>query len=369
MHKKLLFALVAPVILFAKTNPSTPSDSQTTQSQNYESFLPKHDNNPYIELDFLYWSPKQEGNNYALTGTACTVPGTIDPNTGLMPSTITSTGRVYALKPGPKPGFKVTFGVNWEYDCWELFANYSYLHGTESDSVSSDDINTGILPLFAYTPNNSILTSTTFFSASGATGFVSTAAASWTFFYNNVNLELAKSIPLFSYLALHPHFGLQGSWQKQNFSASYDVSSITNSSTILGNNEILFAQKFWGVGPRAGIDSLWQCCKHLSFFSNSALSLLWGKFNGKASSYDTNVALNYANVLIAKNVYKPTTLSPVIELSLGASSDWVFSNKYLFVFHLSWDAQVWLFQNQHSTSIPDPTFLLQGLNTGLRLNF
>ncbi|MEI8300607.1 MAG: Lpg1974 family pore-forming outer membrane protein, partial [Chlamydiota bacterium] len=321
------------------------------------------------ELDFLYWSAKQEGNNYAVTGTANTVPGTVNPNTGLISPTITSTGKVYSFKPTAKPGFKLTVGMNWEYDSWELFANYSYLHGSQHSSVASSSVNTGIIPLLSYAPNNSVLASSVFYTPGGAVGFVSEAKASWSFFYNNINLELAKSIPLFSYFVLHPHFGFQASWQKQHFHASYYVSSLINSSTNLGNNQAIFSQKFWGIGPRVGFDSLWQCCNHLGFFANTAFSLLYGKFHGKSTSYDTNVTAGYTHVLIAKNIYKPTTLSPVLELNLGAASEWMLYNKYLLVAHVSWDTQAWLFQNQHSTSVPDPTLLFQGLNAGIRFNF
>lgn len=332
-------------------------------------FLPKNNNHPYADLTFLYWAAKQEGNTYASTGTASTVPGTTDPNTGLTPATISSTGQVYDLAASPKPGFKATLGMNCTYDSWEVFANYSYLNGTDSHSVTSLDVNTGLVPLFAYTPNNSILASTVFFSAAGATGFVSSASANWTFFYNNVNFELAKSIPLFCFLVLHPHFGLQGSWQKQNFTASYEVSSLANSSVILGNNQAQFVQTFWGVGPRAGVDSLWQCCKHLGFFANSAAAFLWGQFNGQATSYDTNVSNGYTNVLIAKNEYNPALLSPIFELSLGISSDWRISKTSLLVLHAAWDAQMWLFQNQHSTPLPNSTLFFQGLDAGIKLNF
>ncbi|MFS8562840.1 MAG: hypothetical protein LVR00_00275 [Rhabdochlamydiaceae bacterium] len=315
------------------------------------------------------WSVKQEGNNYASTGTAITVPGTVDPNTGLTPLEITNTGQAYPLSANPKSGFRVAIGLNLAYEAWELYTDYTHIGGTQKSSVSSDSLNTGILPLFAYTSNNGILASTTAFASSGGTGFVSSAKASWEFRYNNMNLELGKTIPLTRHTMLHPHFGLQGSWQSQNLKVQYNVSSTTNDALSIGSNRVHFKQTFWGVGPRIGLNSYWECCSHLGLFGDSAVALLWSKFNARSRSYDTNVANHYTDRLIANQRYRPNTLSPMAEVRLGAFFNWLFANLYRLQIQLSWEAQVWFSQNQHSSSIPDDNLILQGLNAGFRFDF
>jgi hypothetical protein len=331
--------------------------------------LAENEDHIFVAADFIYWAVKQEGNSYATTGTANTVPGTSDPNTGIISPKVSHRGSVYSPQLEAKPGFRVTLGTHLKYDAWKVYANYSYLAGSEESAVASNDINAGIVPLFAYTPNNGILSTTTLFTSAGATGFISNSSAHWHFQYNNVNFELARSIPLFCNMVLIPHCGLQGSWQTQKLNATYNVASVTNSVAKLGDNKIDFHQTFWGVGPRLGLDSLWECQKHFGIYADSAFALLWGPFKARSKSHDTNLAQGYSNVLIADQLNRVTTLSPMIELAIGISSDWIFDKKHLFVASIGWNAQVWFFQNQHSTSIPDTDLILQGLDVSLSYDF
>ena len=102
-----------------------------------------YDNDFFIEADFIAWYAKQEGNAFAVTGAAITVPGTVDPNTGLTPPAISESGKTYAPTPHVKPGFKVGVGLDLNHGNWELFSEYTYLYSDAKRSVSSDDLNTG----------------------------------------------------------------------------------------------------------------------------------------------------------------------------------------------------------------------------------
>ena len=365
MFRRLALSLCVASCCFAhgKTGAAPCSSPPCTAP------LPAFDNYPNITVDFLYWVAKQEGNNYAATGSAITVPGTVDPNTGLTPDAISGAGKVYTPGQTGSPGFKAALGVDLSHDMWDFMVEYAWLYSHQSNSVSSDDLNTGILPLFSYTPNNSVLESTTYATSSGAAGFVSQANSSWSLHFNNINVELGKSIDVTCNFVLHPHFGLQGSLQTQHFTAGYDVSSYTDPATSLGNNEVKFKQTFWGVGPRIGMDGLWQCCDHFGLFANTGFSALWGQFKATATSYDTNVTADYSDVLIADQVYRPSTLSPMMQLSVGAQTDWMVWKTRRLAVHAAWEGQVWFFQNQHSSSIADTNLLLQGLTLGARVDY
>ncbi len=326
----------------------------------------------FIEADFLYWLAKQEGNTYATTGNAITVPGTLDPNTGLVAGPITS-GRVYAPHPRAKPGFKVGVGIDFEYGNWELFSEYSYLFSKAKGSVSSNNLNSGILPIYSYTPHNSILSHATYSAPSGATGFVSEASSHWHLHFHNINLELKKTMQLFKSVSLRPHFGLQGSWQKQKFQPTYTVASTTAFSTILGNNRVLVKQEFWGVGLRLGLDSTWKCSSHFGLYANSAFSALWSHFHTRGSSYDTNLIAGYSDLPIGNTSYRLHTISPVIQLEAGVQFTQTFwdqtNDRHQFLMQVGWEEQIWLFQAQYSTSIADTSLILQGLTVRFRFDF
>jgi hypothetical protein len=340
-----------------------------TQQPPQKVSIPRHQNNVVFEADLLIWVAKQEGNDYASTGTAITVPGQTDPNTSLIPPAITGPGQVYRPGSPVEPGFRVGLGVDLEYGKWEAFTDYTYFHSKATGSVASDTINTGIIPLFSYTPHSSILSETTYSAASGATGYVNSADSFWSLYFNNINLELRREMKLFPTLSLRPHFGFQGTWQHQDFQAVYQVASISSSSTNLGNNKILFHQTSWGVGLRLGLDGIWKCCKHLELYGNSAISALYGKFNARGRSYDTNFSAGYSHVLIADQLDKLYTVSPVIQAEIGVQSDWDFCNKYRFLVQAGWEEQVWFFQNQHSSTIADTSLVFQGLTLRFRFDF
>ncbi len=322
----------------------------------------------FIEGDVLAWMAKQEGNDYATTGNAITVPGTIDPNTGLIPGPLTS-GKVYAPDPKVTPGFKVGLGVNLVHGNWDLLSEYTYFFSKANSSISSNNLNAGILPLYSYTPHNSILTSSIYFASTGGTTFVSKASSYWSLHFNNINLEFRKQMQLYPNLMLRPHFGFQGSWQYQKFNALYTVASTTNSANIEGNNKVISKQNFWGIGLRTGLDGVWEFCNHFAAFCNSGVSALWGQFKSVGKSYDTNFPSSYADVLIGDTYNYVHTLSPVIQLEVGLQTNWVLPGTHHFLAQVGWEEQFWFFQNQRSTTIANTALVLQGFTAKLRLDY
>jgi hypothetical protein len=330
--------------------------------------VPNHCNDVFVEADFLYWYAKQNGNQYASTGTALTVPGTLDPNTLTVPPEIESKGKIRTPDFGMDPGFKLALGINLDHGKWDLLSEYTFFYSSAHDSVASGNSNTGILPLFSYIANNSILSHATFASVVGATGYVSGASANWNLHFNTILLELGRMINPFPFLSVRPHFGLEGTWQKQNLNAYYTVSSIATGGFI-GENKVSFEQSSWGIGPRLGLDTVWGCWKHVGLFANVAASALWSGFDAEAKSYDTQPLGGYANRLIADQENNTHSIVPVLQMEIGGQFDWVFCNQYRFLMQAGWESQVWFFQNQHSSVIADTSLILQGLTIKFRFDF
>lgn len=348
LYKFLVAALSANVLVAACCDPVTE----------YELPGGRYENNFYVQGDFLYWYAKQQGNEFAASGVASTVPGTTDPNTGLIPGPITASGHVYEPKFRMEPGFRAGAGINLEHGKWDLFLEYTYFDSKAKGSVSTLDLNTGILPIFGLASNNSILTEASSFG--GNNGFISTARGSWGLHFNNITFELGRSLQFCPLFGLRPHFGLQGSWQKQFFHTNYGVNSLTDTAAVLGENRVLFRQRYWGVGLRAGLDSYWSVWRYFGLFANSAVSALWSQFNNQVRSFDTNTIAGYNNVLIGYQKHSPHTLIPVVQLEIGAQFDWVFRNCKSMMFQAGWEGQIWFSQNQHGSSNGDASLILQG---------
>lgn len=364
MKKHLrLAALLLPSFVFSQTQEQPVSKNSCLCSVN------SAERSYFLSVDYLYWYAKQEGNTYASTGSALTVPGTQDPNTGLTPPAICAPGKIYSPKGKMQSGFKLAAGVDCDKTHWTLFAEYTYLHTKSHSSVASKDLNLSILPLFSYTPNNSILSVANYNIAAGAQGFVSKASSFWSLKYNLLTLELSKKLQFADNTKLIPHFGLESTQQTQHFNAFYDVNSLEEVTTSLGSNAVYFKQKFYGIGPRVGLDVDWRFAKHFGTFVQTGYSLLWSYFDVNARSHDTNSIANYSNVLIANQNYKPHTLTPMCQIILGLESNWTFKDSYEFLIQAGWENQFWFFQNQHASTIANTSLILQGLTLAFKFTF
>jgi len=364
MYKKLKYAALAlPGLLAAETITAKPETTCYVCSNTSEN------NSYFLNVDYLYWYAKQEGNSYAATGAAITVPGTLDPNTGLTPTALSTPGKIYSPKGKMQSGFKVGAGIEFSYDRWNLNAEYTYLRSKTSSSVSSKDLNTGILPLFSYTPNNSILSLTTYNTNLGAQGYVAKASSYWSLSYNLLTLELSRQLLCSEKTSLIPHFGLAGTQQTQHFNAYYDVNSLEELTSTIGSNSVYFLQKMYGIGPRFGLDGTWKFAKHFGTFIETGCSLLWSYFRANASSYDTNTINDYSNVMIGNQTYKPHTLVPMCQMIIGLEGDYSYCGRYALNVRAGWESQFWFFQNQHAATIPNTSLLLQGLTLAFKLSF
>lgn len=370
MNRATLYLLLQGLCMLSPyaTQKASPFTATPAPSTPPATSVPQYQNNVFLEVDFLYWFSKQEGNQYAVTGSALSVPGTDDPNT-LTTAGPCKSGNVYELDFEMNPGYKVGGGMNLAHGKWDIFLEYTYLHSNAHGSVKSDNLNSGIIPIFSYTPHKSILSNASYATAADALGFVSHAKSHWSLAFNNINLELGRNVQLATFLSLRPYLGIEGSWQKQHFDTTYYVSSITDFDESLGHNNVTFSQDFWGVGLRTGIDGTWNCWRHLDLFANIATALLWGQFQCKGRSFDTNDILGYEDVSINNQSNNLHSLSPMIALEAGIQSSWSLYSKYLFLVQVGWENQVWFFQNQHSSSIADTSLILEGLTVKMRFDF
>ena len=362
-HHLKLIALVAPSLIFCQTQEesSIQNNCSCSNQSNQRSY--------YLSVDYLYWYAKQEGNAYAATGAAQTVPGTSDPNTGLTAQAISRAGQVYSPKGKIQSGFKVGAGVECSTTSWTLFTEYTYFRNKSSSTISSYDLNAGILPLFSYTPNNSILSSANYNTSIGAQGFVAKASSFWSLKYNLLTLELSKKIDISNDAFLIPHFGLEGAQQTQHFNTFYAVNAFDSINLQIGSNSVYFLQKFYGIGPRFGLDIDWKFTKHFGTFMQTGCSMLWSYYRANARSYDTNTLEDYADVLIANQNYKPHSLTPMCQFILGLESNWTFKDSYEFLVQAGWENQFWFFQNQHASAIANTSLILQGLTLAFQFKF
>ncbi|MCB1072363.1 MAG: hypothetical protein H7A41_01360 [Chlamydiales bacterium] len=292
--------------------------------------------NVFLTADFIYWTIRQDGMFYAVTGAGANASG----------------GSVHDLSWDWNPGFKVGLGFNLPHDGWDVFAEYTWIQTSPSGSKSQDATNANMIPYWNVT------------GFSLANGTLVKSKADWDAHYNNVTLDLGRNAYLSQYMKLRLFAGLQAAWINQDYTAQYDLDTGAYGKLKLG-------QDFWGVGLRAGLNNSFQFTKNFSFFADLYLALLWGKFD--LDRRDTVTGVDRVTTETLKTHVKPWTEEPVADIAAGFRYDgWFAEDRFHFLLQAGWEHQLWILHNEViKATEPDHAgdLLLQGLTVKARLDF
>lgn len=356
--------------------------------------------NMYGTVDFIYWTAREQGTAFGATSGFRSV-GSPAPVSG------TPTGKV--LHPHNKwsPGFKVGLGFDFCHDGWDLYGQYTWFRsnsGTRTTTVN------GVPTLIGTFTGGPVVIGTTLADcywgiSSGAPqflgGFVGsvdaagtspvatanglvfqTARGSWNLHFNVFDLELGRNFYISPRLTLRPHFGLKGTWQKQQLKVSFS-NPVTTVGTFFVNDStesVSMKNKFstWGIGPRAGLNTAWHFYRLFSLVGDVAVTGLLDHFS--ATRFDTQhqvpipfsgIFENDSAVHLKNSFY---TFAPVVEWMLGFRYEWwALHNDHHTAIDIGWESQHWLFQNQfiraYYAESNNGTLGMHGLTLKVRLDF
>lgn len=366
----------------------------------------------YIKTSYILWHVSQERIDYAYYGVA-------DANLPKVEGYFQPQGRVVSPKFKTSSGFKAALGMDFSYDGWDLGLNYTWLHThvksfveNDGDKDDSDDIGSHqtLLPTHAiYSAVHNPLDVRDTLDHSDSSGLVihalDKAGSSWRLNFNVLDLELGRNFFVSPKLLIRPHYGLKGTWQKQNQFIFYESSGVADDVTVSGVTvttasgtkitvgkgskvttdiqsaeefyELVNHQSYWGFGPRAGMNLSWLMTRNFSFFTDTAVSLLWGQF--KSTRLDAAAAVDLTTNAVLFSDYTPVNMrfrthgvNAVVEMQLGLRYDYWFSNdEYRFRAQAGWENQLWFDQNQfvygHEISVGDLS--LQGFTLTFQFDF
>jgi hypothetical protein len=234
---------------------------QNTLGASFVSARPDvKDSNWFVTFDLTYWHTKLGGTEYAYTihnynpiGSSAIPYGT---------PAFPLDGDVKDHDFGWDIGFKGGLGYKTPHDGWDIYARYTWY---ETEDTSS-----------SFKSSPSALISLTFIIPVVSSHVKSHADID----YNNVELELARSYFISSHLSFRPHFDVKSAWIDIDQNISYTVSSLYSPFRSFVGLDFKTKQRvnFWGIGPRAGIDSKWYLGYGFHIFGDAAASILYGKF-------------------------------------------------------------------------------------------
>ena len=265
----------------------------------------------YADASFIYWQVSQDNLAYALA------------NTGTLASVATPgvQGQYLQMDFNFKPGFKVGAGMNFGWDNWDSFVEYTRLHGTSS--TSSDAPTDGFL--FPSTGNLYLLDQSQAFGS---------ASSSFTTNLDFVDWVLARSAFVGKQLMFRPVIGMRGAWITQNRSVQYKNPSTSGLTGAFGNGADLTALyssvdvysrvRSWGVGAETGFECCWMLGQGVRLYGNGYGDMLYTKYKLQDKSVLTLASDGSVQSTISKD--RVSAIRTHLDLEVGFGWGSYFDN-------------------------------------------
>jgi hypothetical protein len=316
--------------MFSLSANETYSSSQAANEEN--NFL--------VDLEFLGWFTRQQGNTYTFSGQR--TDGSTDP----VPA-----GEVYDPSFSFSPGFRVMGRGTAGEDRWNGSIGYSFLISDKIDqagNVASADVYVPVFSLNAF--GNP---------ADGIYAYESTCKNQ--FFFNVIDLTLGKELDISKKIQFNGLIGLKLAYIKQDMIAKYFFVDGSYNSTLT------YHQKYYGIGLKTGMETKWKFAQNYGLYFDGAFSLMWD--HTKAHAID-KYTLPWENFTDIDQTYTAHALNPVFELAIGLWAQWKISKSgSLIRLKAGWEEQAWLYMNQHSSVIADTSLLMQGATVKMQFEF
>jgi len=323
----------------------------------------------YATGTFLYWQAQQENMELGIAvndGTADLVPFDI---TGTTPNP----GSVINMDFDFKPGFKLGLGMNFEYDNWDGYAEYTWFHETNTQSSNGPATNSAIW-LMGYHPR---LLGTT-------TPVATSASENWRLKMDFVDLLLARAHYVGTKLSFRPFVGARGAWirQRVNYAASLQNATVATALGVANNQSLASNQnsRSWGIGPEIGLDTNWMFGYGLRMTAKAEADLLYTRYTTTTGETVTN--LNTGAIITRDEISQKHSdyLRPHANLEMGFGWGTYFdNNKWHFDLLATYGFQVFWNQNMFrhftddivraSSNAPNGDLFVQGLNLTARFDF
>jgi hypothetical protein len=295
----------------------------------------------FITADFIWWKTHIGQMEYALNGI---IDNGLPSNGGFVQSgTSTRKGHVKQPEFDFEPGFKVGAGLDFEHDGWDLYANYTWLRNKQKHNHLNGESGKGAQGLTAFVAPGTIL-------SPGAIvgGFnIITASSIIEQHFNSGDLELGRNFFISKYLTLRPHVGLKGAYISDELKLYYTptggLSGVGGEAVALGFN---FGrqhknQRMWGVGTRAGLNSVWHFGKNWGLYGNIALTAFWSDFHVTSRDEVTLPDGSEINTLNTHETFQEVT--SVVETGIGlAYMTWFCDDSCAFDLRAGWEEQIWM---------------------------
>ncbi|HSX10361.1 MAG TPA: Lpg1974 family pore-forming outer membrane protein [Chlamydiales bacterium] len=332
-----------------------------------------------FDASFIYWQPLEDNLEFAI------VDNTTLSGPDLVEDSIDA--NVVDMDFNYKPGFKIGFGGYFDYDNWDVHAEYTWFHTKNHNSASVADTSTAatttqkILPLWGVPGENTSATPDML----DAEMFFNSADAKWKMNMDIVDLDLGRWCYVGTKLTVRPNFGARAAFIRQHYHVTYEAQSFDSDAADSREVNVFANTHNWGVGVKTGLDTNWMIGQGFRMFGCSEADILFTRYT-KLSSAETAVALASATegatgfpaIHVHQSKHNTVRTHFDIQLGFGWGTYWDCNNWYTDVM-LGYEFQVFFDQNmfrhfdddvmQLNSTMPNGNLYTQGLTAQFSLTF
>jgi hypothetical protein len=289
-----------------------------------------------LNVDYLYWTAREDGLQFAYDGSAVS-------------GSNASPGQLYGPNDVWQSGYKVGLAAYTGYDGWDLLTEYTWYKISTQAHINEA---TNLKPIWKITN----FTPTT----------ITAAINNWSVNFNALDILLRRQFFLSPKFLIQTGIGLKATWQKQTYITTYDNNNQSGTMQI--------DQKTNGLGICAALTSNWYITEPVSIVGKVAVSNMWlTASSNRLDMYENSSSDQFYTSLNTKQ--NLSYVAPVIETFLGFSFERpIYKKKFLAVFTVGYEMQVWFDTNQFISTILDTVgsygnLNLQGLTARGQIEF
>ncbi len=316
----------------------------------------------FFDASFIYWHADQDNMDLAYGGAQNA--------SSAAEATAPVSSQVLFQDVSYKPGFKVGFGFNTDYDGWVGNVEYTWLHQTTTTSANAPATATASgTGAGVWVPND-------WFAATGAVIQASQINSSWKLQMDMIDASMSRPFYQGRQLTILPYAGLRSLFLRQ--ALRINATNVFNTAMPAYSSENI--SQSWSIGPNAGMNAHWIVGSGFRFEGFAGASILYTRYTKIAHDEHNQVAAGSATSPFVGRVTQLGTLRPVMDAGLGLGWGTYFSNQaYHFDLLARYDFMVAWSQNvmrqltnlytPDSVGAPAGDLHLHGLTLSARFDF
>lgn len=272
--------------------------------------------NIFLDVEFLWWTPREDGLFYAQSGYTGPVTSPVPPD-----GVKNFKGHLQKVHPHFRPGFRAGIGGNMSYDEWDIFLYWTWFRSHARGHSHGD-----LLTLWGHptaTGEGNVL--------EGATK----AHAKWTLHYNTLDIEMGRSFWAGRHFSMRPFFGIRAGWIDQHFDVHYDYTTTPET-----DGRVRADSDFEGIGIRGGLDMRFVLLGGWSLYGIVSGSMLYGH-------YECDFHDHWESFKVANSRDSFHNAASSAQMAFGVRWDtYINRDRYHFGLYAAWEQNIWFGVNK-----------------------